>query len=83
LDEWDSCISYCVKQKINYFLMYLLLSITDIWLWNVLLRHWEVENNLYLKTSGTSSSFFQHTHYSRLIPIITSNCTSKSVAVRR
>uniref|UniRef100_A0A674BPQ4 Cytoplasmic linker associated protein 1a n=1 Tax=Salmo trutta TaxID=8032 RepID=A0A674BPQ4_SALTR len=26
---------------------------------------------------------FQHTHYSRLIPIITSNCTSKSVAVRR
>uniref|UniRef100_A0A671XY26 Cytoplasmic linker associated protein 1a n=1 Tax=Sparus aurata TaxID=8175 RepID=A0A671XY26_SPAAU len=26
---------------------------------------------------------FQHTHYPRLIPIITSNCTSKSVAVRR
>uniref|UniRef100_A0A665VXQ7 Cytoplasmic linker associated protein 1a n=1 Tax=Echeneis naucrates TaxID=173247 RepID=A0A665VXQ7_ECHNA len=25
----------------------------------------------------------QHTHYPRLIPIITSNCTSKSVAVRR
>uniref|UniRef100_A0A8C7U2L6 Cytoplasmic linker associated protein 1 n=1 Tax=Oncorhynchus mykiss TaxID=8022 RepID=A0A8C7U2L6_ONCMY len=49
----------------------------------ITLGHWEVENNLYLKTCGTSSSFFQHTHYSRLIPIITSNCTSKSVAVRR
>uniref|UniRef100_A0A8C2TRN4 Cytoplasmic linker associated protein 2 n=1 Tax=Coturnix japonica TaxID=93934 RepID=A0A8C2TRN4_COTJA len=27
--------------------------------------------------------FFQHTHVPRLIPLITSNCTSKSVAVRR
>ena len=27
--------------------------------------------------------WFQQTHYPRLIPIITSNCTSKSVAVRR
>lgn len=29
------------------------------------------------------SHVLQHTHYPRLIPIITSNCTSKSVAVRR
>ncbi|MEQ2174891.1 hypothetical protein GOODEAATRI_012370 [Goodea atripinnis] len=27
--------------------------------------------------------FLQHTHVPRLIPLITSNCTSKSVAVRR
>uniref|UniRef100_A0A8C1PMR0 Cytoplasmic linker associated protein 2 n=1 Tax=Cyprinus carpio TaxID=7962 RepID=A0A8C1PMR0_CYPCA len=27
--------------------------------------------------------YFQHTHVPRLIPLITSNCTSKSVAVRR
>uniref|UniRef100_A0A8U8C0M5 Uncharacterized protein n=1 Tax=Geospiza parvula TaxID=87175 RepID=A0A8U8C0M5_GEOPR len=29
------------------------------------------------------SFFWQHTHVPRLIPLITSNCTSKSVAVRR
>lgn len=28
-------------------------------------------------------SWLQHTHVPRLIPLITSNCTSKSVAVRR
>uniref|UniRef100_A0A8C3Y9V9 Cytoplasmic linker associated protein 2 n=1 Tax=Catharus ustulatus TaxID=91951 RepID=A0A8C3Y9V9_CATUS len=34
--------------------------------------------------SLTALSFFcQHTHVPRLIPLITSNCTSKSVAVRR
>lgn len=47
-----------------------------------------------LRPSGASQSLrgtwtlipvvlFQHTHYPRLIPIITSNCGSKSVAVRR
>uniref|UniRef100_A0A8D3DPJ1 TOG domain-containing protein n=1 Tax=Scophthalmus maximus TaxID=52904 RepID=A0A8D3DPJ1_SCOMX len=30
-----------------------------------------------------SSLLLQHTHYPRLIPIISSNCTAKSVAVRR
>uniref|UniRef100_A0AAY4DTH6 TOG domain-containing protein n=1 Tax=Denticeps clupeoides TaxID=299321 RepID=A0AAY4DTH6_9TELE len=33
--------------------------------------------------STSMFSLHQHTHYARLIPIITSNCTSKSVAVRR
>ncbi|XP_014020878.2 CLIP-associating protein 1-B isoform X12 [Salmo salar] len=38
-----------------------------------------------MATSGMAAIrlILRHTHYSRLIPIITSNCTSKSVAVRR
>ncbi|AWP12735.1 putative CLIP-associating protein 1 [Scophthalmus maximus] len=38
-----------------------------------------------MATSGvvTIRLILRHTHYPRLIPIITSNCTSKSVAVRR
>ncbi|CAG11208.1 unnamed protein product, partial [Tetraodon nigroviridis] len=38
-----------------------------------------------MATSGTAviRLILRHTHYPRLIPIITSNCTSKSVAVRR
>ncbi|XP_041662909.1 CLIP-associating protein 1a isoform X28 [Cheilinus undulatus] len=38
-----------------------------------------------MATSGTAAIrlILRHTHYPRLIPIITSNCTSKSVAVRR
>ncbi|XP_053368730.1 CLIP-associating protein 1-like isoform X11 [Clarias gariepinus] len=38
-----------------------------------------------MATSGIAAIRFiiRHTHYPRLIPIITSNCTSKSVAVRR
>ncbi|XP_041700674.2 CLIP-associating protein 1a isoform X15 [Coregonus clupeaformis] len=38
-----------------------------------------------MATSGVAAIrlILRHTHYSRLIPIITSNCTSKSVAVRR
>nr|XP_029516563.1 CLIP-associating protein 1-B-like isoform X15 [Oncorhynchus nerka] len=38
-----------------------------------------------IATSGMAAIrlILRHTHYSRLIPIITSNCTSKSVAVRR
>ncbi|KAM3862022.1 CLIP-associating protein 1a [Diretmus argenteus] len=38
-----------------------------------------------MATSGVASIrlILRHTHYPRLIPIITSNCTSKSVAVRR
>ncbi|GAA6090684.1 CLIP-associating protein 1-like isoform X3 [Tachysurus ichikawai] len=38
-----------------------------------------------MATSGAAAIRFiiRHTHYPRLIPIITSNCTSKSVAVRR
>ncbi|KAL2087913.1 hypothetical protein ACEWY4_016741 [Coilia grayii] len=38
-----------------------------------------------MATSGVATIRFilRHTHYPRLIPIITSNCTSKSVAVRR
>uniref|UniRef100_A0A8C7FPQ8 Cytoplasmic linker associated protein 1a n=1 Tax=Oncorhynchus kisutch TaxID=8019 RepID=A0A8C7FPQ8_ONCKI len=37
-----------------------------------------------MATSGMAAIrlILRHTHYSRLIPIITSNCTSKSVAVR-
>uniref|UniRef100_A0AAY5EZB9 TOG domain-containing protein n=1 Tax=Electrophorus electricus TaxID=8005 RepID=A0AAY5EZB9_ELEEL len=38
---------------------------------------------LHLWADGALCSCLQCTHYSRLIPIITSNCTSKSVAVRR
>uniref|UniRef100_A0A8C9WZ10 Cytoplasmic linker associated protein 1 n=1 Tax=Sander lucioperca TaxID=283035 RepID=A0A8C9WZ10_SANLU len=40
-----------------------------------------VPNSAKVLTPG--SFVLQHTHYPRLIPIITSNCTSKSVAVRR
>ncbi|XP_061142264.1 CLIP-associating protein 1a isoform X29 [Syngnathus typhle] len=38
-----------------------------------------------MATSGMAAIrlILRHTHYPRLIPIITSNCTSKSVAVRR
>ncbi|XP_041724616.2 CLIP-associating protein 1 isoform X4 [Coregonus clupeaformis] len=38
-----------------------------------------------MATSGMAAIrlILRHTHYSRLIPIITSNCLSKSVAVRR
>ncbi|XP_041856674.1 CLIP-associating protein 1a isoform X7 [Melanotaenia boesemani] len=38
-----------------------------------------------MATSGGAAIrlILRHTHYPRLIPIITSNCTSKSVAVRR
>ncbi|XP_026015381.1 CLIP-associating protein 1-A-like isoform X17 [Astatotilapia calliptera] len=38
-----------------------------------------------MATSGVAAIhlILRHTHYPRLIPIITSNCTSKSVAVRR
>ncbi|XP_037395492.1 CLIP-associating protein 1a isoform X24 [Pygocentrus nattereri] len=38
-----------------------------------------------MATSGVAviRLILRHTHYPRLIPIITSNCTSKSVAVRR
>ncbi|XP_071211403.1 CLIP-associating protein 1a isoform X17 [Salvelinus alpinus] len=38
-----------------------------------------------MATSGMAAIrlILRHTHYSRLIPIITSNCMSKSVAVRR
>nr|XP_033473765.1 CLIP-associating protein 1a isoform X32 [Epinephelus lanceolatus] len=38
-----------------------------------------------MATSGVATIrlILRHTHYPRLIPIITSNCTSKSVAVRR
>ncbi|XP_053094159.1 CLIP-associating protein 1-A-like isoform X5 [Pangasianodon hypophthalmus] len=38
-----------------------------------------------MATSGVAAIrlIIRHTHYPRLIPIITSNCTSKSVAVRR
>uniref|UniRef100_A0A8C8JH60 TOG domain-containing protein n=1 Tax=Oncorhynchus tshawytscha TaxID=74940 RepID=A0A8C8JH60_ONCTS len=38
-----------------------------------------------MATSGMAAIrlILRHTHYSRLIPIITSNCTSKSVPVRR
>ncbi|XP_027019532.1 CLIP-associating protein 1-like isoform X31 [Tachysurus fulvidraco] len=38
-----------------------------------------------MATSGAAAIrlIIRHTHYPRLIPIITSNCTSKSVAVRR
>uniref|UniRef100_A0AAY4DU53 TOG domain-containing protein n=1 Tax=Denticeps clupeoides TaxID=299321 RepID=A0AAY4DU53_9TELE len=38
-----------------------------------------------MATSGVAAIrlIIRHTHYARLIPIITSNCTSKSVAVRR
>ncbi|XP_054642231.1 CLIP-associating protein 1a isoform X28 [Dunckerocampus dactyliophorus] len=38
-----------------------------------------------MATSGVAAIrlILRHTHYLRLIPIITSNCTSKSVAVRR
>ncbi|XP_024919498.1 CLIP-associating protein 1a [Cynoglossus semilaevis] len=38
-----------------------------------------------IATSGMAAIrlILRHTHYPRLIPIITSNCTSKSVAVRR
>ncbi|XP_076120295.1 CLIP-associating protein 1a isoform X7 [Alosa pseudoharengus] len=38
-----------------------------------------------MATSGVACIrlILRHTHYPRLIPIITSNCTSKSVAVRR
>ncbi|TSL16081.1 CLIP-associating protein 1 [Bagarius yarrelli] len=38
-----------------------------------------------MATSGAAAIrlILRHTHYPRLIPIITSNCTSKSVAVRR
>ncbi|XP_056590195.1 CLIP-associating protein 1 [Triplophysa dalaica] len=38
-----------------------------------------------MATSGFAAIrlIIRHTHYPRLIPIITSNCTSKSVAVRR
>ncbi|RVE57781.1 hypothetical protein OJAV_G00202770 [Oryzias javanicus] len=38
-----------------------------------------------IATSGVAAIclILRHTHYPRLIPIITSNCTSKSVAVRR
>ncbi|XP_061923757.1 CLIP-associating protein 1a isoform X6 [Entelurus aequoreus] len=38
-----------------------------------------------MATSGMAAIrlILRHTHYLRLIPIITSNCTSKSVAVRR
>ncbi|XP_062862056.1 CLIP-associating protein 1a [Trichomycterus rosablanca] len=38
-----------------------------------------------MATSGVAAIrlILRHTHYSRLIPIITSNCTCKSVAVRR
>ncbi|XP_051529350.1 CLIP-associating protein 1-like [Myxocyprinus asiaticus] len=38
-----------------------------------------------MATSGVAAIrlIIRHTHYSRLIPIMTSNCTSKSVAVRR
>ncbi|XP_058256758.1 CLIP-associating protein 1-like [Hemibagrus wyckioides] len=38
-----------------------------------------------MATSGVAviRLIIRHTHYPRLIPIITSNCTSKSVAVRR
>ncbi|KAI7808589.1 putative CLIP-associating protein 1-A-like [Triplophysa rosa] len=38
-----------------------------------------------MATSGVAAIRFilRHTHFPRLIPIITSNCTSKSVAVRR
>ncbi|XP_046714468.1 CLIP-associating protein 1-A-like isoform X16 [Silurus meridionalis] len=38
-----------------------------------------------IATSGVAAIrlIIRHTHYPRLIPILTSNCTSKSVAVRR
>ncbi|XP_054909053.1 CLIP-associating protein 1a isoform X25 [Poeciliopsis prolifica] len=38
-----------------------------------------------MATSGVAAIrlILRHTHYARLIPIITSNCSSKSVAVRR
>ncbi|KAK5847457.1 hypothetical protein PBY51_016581 [Eleginops maclovinus] len=38
-----------------------------------------------MASSGTAATrlILKHTHYPRLIPIITSNCTSKSAAVRR
>ncbi|KAF4082958.1 hypothetical protein AMELA_G00134450 [Ameiurus melas] len=38
-----------------------------------------------MATSGVAAIrlIIRHTHYPRIIPIITSNCTSKSVAVRR
>ncbi|XP_042622849.1 CLIP-associating protein 1-A-like [Cyprinus carpio] len=38
-----------------------------------------------MATSGMAAIrlIIRHTHYPRLIPIMTSNCTSKSVAVRR
>ncbi|XP_051957258.1 CLIP-associating protein 1-B-like [Xyrauchen texanus] len=38
-----------------------------------------------MATSGVAAIrlIIRHTHYSRLIPIMTSNCTSKSVAIRR
>uniref|UniRef100_A0A8C5U2B6 Cytoplasmic linker associated protein 2 n=1 Tax=Malurus cyaneus samueli TaxID=2593467 RepID=A0A8C5U2B6_9PASS len=54
----------------------------------MLLILFELINTVQIQNSGilfslTSVLFSQHTHVPRLIPLITSNCTSKSVAVRR
>uniref|UniRef100_A0A6Q2XE04 TOG domain-containing protein n=1 Tax=Esox lucius TaxID=8010 RepID=A0A6Q2XE04_ESOLU len=49
----------------------------------ITLGHGEVITCLTMSGRPCPPLLFQHTHYPRLIPIITSNCTSKSVAVRR